>query len=206
MAGIGLYGVYYSKGTIVDGVLTSFTGLKTMGKAIAATFTPEEAGEDNLRANNGIAESDAQGSAGGALALTLDKLTGDAYEDLFGLTEETEEVTVGTQTVEGTGYDYTGEEQANAVGVAFIRWRQEAQNRNLHEAVIYSYVTFAEPTDEYQTMGESVEWQTPELEGVVSAGSVCGTYPWMRRYTFPSQAAAIQFITDYFAAPTPPGP
>ena len=56
------------------------------------------------------------------------------------------------------------------------------------------------PSDEYETLGESVEWQTPELEATVSGGSVTGTYPWRKRYRFPSQAAAEQFITGYFAA------
>lgn len=203
MAGIGLYGVYYSKATIVDGVLTGYTGLKTMGKAIAANFAPDEVDDNPLRANNGIAETDAQAAAGGTLQLTLDRLKIDAQADLFGLTKETETVTVGTESVSGTGFDYTGEEEAAVVGVAFIRQKQEEQDRDLHEAVIFSYNTFKTPTDDYATLGENVDWQTPELEATVSGGAVTGAYPWRKDYTFPSQAAAIQFITNYFAAPTP---
>lgn len=204
MAGIGLYGVYYSKGTITDGVLTGFTGVKEMGKAVSASFEPAESSDNRLWANNSVAETDASAAAGGTLSLTLDRLTADAHVDLFGLTSKTTSVTVGEDTVEGTGYDDTGEEQANAVGVAFIRWKQENNSRQIHEAVIYSYVTFSPPSDEYETYDgdDGVEWQTPELEGAVSGNSVTGTYPWRKRYTFPSQAAAVQFITDYFAAPT----
>lgn len=201
MAGIGLYGVYYSQGTYEDGVLSHYNGVKTMGKAISATFTPQEAGDSKLYANNAVSETDAQAGAGGTLGLTLDKLLSAAYVDLFGLTEKTKTVTVGTTTATGKGYDYTGNEQSNAVGVAFIRQRQEAQDRDIHEAVIFSAVTFKTPTDEYNTLGETVEWQTPSIEGDVTAGASIGTFPWMQRYTFPTQAAAIQFITDFFAAP-----
>lgn len=204
MAGIGLYGVYYSKGTITDGILTGYTGAKTMGKAISASFEGSDGGNDNrLWANNAVAETDASSAAGGTLTLTLDKLTGDAYVDLFGLTSQEASVTVDGETVTGTGYDDTGNEQANAVGVAFIRWKQENNIRTIYEAVIYSYCTFSEPSEEMQTYdGDSgVEWQTPELEAAVSGSSITGSYPWRKRYTFPSQAAAIQFITDYFAAP-----
>ncbi len=49
-------------------------------------------------------------------------------------------------------------------------------------------------------MGESVEWQTPELTGTVSGGAVTGALPWRKIYDFPDQASAISFITTFFAA------
>lgn len=192
MAGIGLYGVYYSKGVLTDGVLTGYSGVKQMGKAISASFEPAENNGDPLYANNGIAERDAAASAGGTLTLTLDRLNAAARTDLYGLTEATES--------DGTGWNYTGNEIANPVGVAFIRWRQEDNVRNYHEVLIFSYVTFDPASEEYQTMGESVEWQTPELSGTVSGGAVTGAKPWRKRFTFSSQADAIAFITAYFAA------
>ena len=201
MAYIGLYGVYYSKATMVGGEVSAYTGLETMGKAISASFEPNDGGENNLYANNGIAETDATGAAGGTLTLTLDHLDADAIADLFGLTKTTESVTVGGTTVTGTGFDYEGNEVANTVGVAFIRQKQENNSRNLHEAVIYSAVTFKFPSEEANTLGESVEWQTPEIEGTVTTNT--GTYAWRKAFTFPSQAAAEQFVSDYFAAPTP---
>lgn len=200
MAGIGLYGVYYSKAVVTAGVLSGYSGVKQMGKAISATFTPTTVDNNPLYANNSIAETDPRAAAGGDLQLTLDKLVGEAQADLFGLTAKTVSVTVGADTVQGTGYDYTGDEEAAAVGVAFIRWKQESQDRNIYEVVIYSYVTFQPPTEEGQTMGENVEWQTPSITGTVSGQAVTGALPWAKKYTFPSQEAAIQFITETFAA------
>lgn len=199
MAYIGLYGVFYSKATITEGVVTGYQGVQTMGKAISATFEPADVDSNPLYANNGIAETDAAAAAGGTLTLGLDKLTAQSIEDLFGLAPTETTVQVGGETVSGSGFDYTGNEESNVVGVAFIRQKQENGNRALHEAVIYSSVTFALPSEEAQTMGETIEWQTPEIEGTVAGSSSTGTYPWCKKYTFPSEAAAIAFITEHFA-------
>lgn len=196
MAGIGLYGVYYSKATLTDGVLTGYNGIQTMGKAISASFEPAEANDNPLYANNGIAERDAAGGSGGTLNVTLDQLGQGAMADLFGLTASTAAVS----GVTGTGFDFTGNELSAPVGVAFVRWNQVNNTRNHYQAVIFSYVMFSPNSEEYQTLGESVEWQTPELSGIVSGGAVTGAKPWKKVYDFPDQDSAIAFITSYFAA------
>ena len=197
MAGIGLYGVYYAKASLTNGVLTGYTGgVKTMGKAISATFDPAEANDNPLYANNGIAERDAAGGAGGTLNVTLDQLDRAAMADLFGLTAATSVVS----GVTGTGFDITGNELSNPVGVGFVRWNQINNSRANYQAVIFSYVMFSPSSESYQTLGESIEWQTPELSGIVSGGAVTGTKPWKKVYDFATQEAAIQFITNYFAA------
>lgn len=205
MAGIGLYGIYYSKATLSSGVVQSYTGIQQIGKAISATFEPADGGDNKLWANNAIAEVDSLASAGGTLTIGTDRITDQAHQDLFGLTSASKTVTVGGDTVTGTGYSYTGSESANPVGVAFIRWKQEDNSRSYYEVVIYAHCTFKQPSEEMTTYnGDSgVEWQTPELEADVAAGPSTGAYPWRERYTFPTQAAAIQYITDVFATPTP---
>lgn len=196
MAGIGLYGVYYSKATLTNGVLTGYGGVKTMGKAVSATFDPADTADNPLYANNGIAERDASGGAGGTLTVTLDQLDRAAMGDLFGLTAATSVVS----GVTGTGYDFTGNELSAPVGVAFVKWNQINNDRSNYQAVIFSYVMFSPSSESYQTLGESVEWQTPELSGIVSGGAVTGAKPWKRVYDFATQEAAIQFITNYFAS------
>ena len=71
---------------ITDGVLTGFSGVQQMGKAISANFTPVDANSNPLYANNGIAERDAAAGAGGELSVTLDRISRAAMADLFGLT------------------------------------------------------------------------------------------------------------------------
>lgn len=201
MAGIGLYGVYYAKATITDGAVTAYGGVQTMGKAISASFEQTEGDNNPLYANNAIAENDASAGSGGTLTLTLDRLTQAAAADLYGLTLKTSTVTVGAETVTGTGFDYTGDEQSVPVGVAFIRWHQINDDRGNHEVVIFRNVTFSFPNIDAQTMGESIEWQTPEITGTVIGKEGDGTNPWYKTRLFPTQAAAEAYITAEFAAP-----
>ena len=204
MAGIGMYGVYYSKATIANGVVTGYAGVQTMGKAISASFEPNTPDDNPLYANNAVAENDSSGASGGTLTLTLDRLTQEAAADLYGLTVEDVEVTVGdtpgTQ-VDGTALKYTGTEQSAPVGVAFIRQNQVDGVRN-HEVILYRRATFSMPADSAQTTGESIEWQTPEIEGAVMGLEGDGTNAWFEQVIFPTQEAAIAYITQYFAAPT----
>ena len=203
MAGIGMYGVYYSKATVANGGVTGYAGVKTMGKAISASFEPNTPDDNPLYANNAVAENDSSGASGGTLTLTLDRLTQEAAADLYGLTVEDVEVTVGdtpgTQ-VEGTALKYTGNEQSAPVGVAFIRQNQVDGVRN-HEVILYRRATFSMPADSAQTMGESIEWQTPEIEASVMGLEGDGTNAWFEQVIFPTQEAAIAYITNYFAAP-----
>lgn len=203
MAGIGMYGVYYSKATIANGVVTGYAGVKTMGKAISASFEPNTPDDNPLYANNAVAENDSSGASGGTLTLTLDRLTQEAAADLYGLTVEDVEVTVGDtpgKKVEGTALKYTGNEQSAPVGVAFIRQNQVDGVRN-HEVILYRRATFSMPADSAQTMGGSIEWQTPEIEGTVMGLEGDGTNAWFEQVIFPTQEAAIAYITNYFAAP-----
>ena len=204
MAGIGMYGVYYSKATIANGVVTGYAGVQTMGKAISASFEPNTPDDNPLYANNAVAENDSSGASGGTLTLTLDRLTQEAAADLYGLTVEDVEVTVGDtpgKKVEGTALKYTGNEQSAPVGVAFIRQNQVDGVRN-HEVILYRRATFSMPADSAQTMGESIEWKTPEIEASVMGLEGDGTNAWFEQVIFPTQEAAIAYITNYFAAPT----
>ena len=200
MAGIGLYCVYYSKATISNGAVTGYSGVSTMGKAISASFEQTEPDDNPLYANNGIAEHDSHAGSGGMLTLTLDRLSQSAAADLYGLTVKTSNVTVAGTSVSGTGFDYTGDEQSVPVGVAFIRWCQENDDRNKHEVVLFRNVTFGFPKIDAQTLGDQIEWQTPEISGTVIGKEGDGTNPWFMTRVFPSQAAAVQLITDQCAA------
>ena len=203
MAKIGMYGVYYAKAVVKDGIVTGYTGgVKMMGKAISAEFTPSVSDSDPLYANNAEAESNASGASGGTLKTTLDRLTMEAAADLFGLEEKKVTVTVDGKEVEGRSLDYTGMEQSAPVGVAYIRENQEDNVRS-HEVVLYRRAVYSMPTEKAQTRGEKIEWQTPELEAAVSGMEGDGTNPWYRSVVFPTQAAAIAFITQLLSEAPP---
>ena len=195
MAYIGLYGVYVGSCTHNaagewDGQYGS--GCTKLGKAIAASFTPANGGENNLYADNAIAESASVAPAGGTLSITLDRLTDEGIMALWNISKTTESVTVNSTNVNGVGFNFTGSETPWDVGVGFIRQKQLDNNRNHYEAIVFGCCTFKWPSDDAQTLGDSVEWQTPTLEATVQTGA-SGTN-WMKRFEFPTQEAAIEWI------------
>ena len=198
MAGIGMYGVFYAKAVVKNGIVTGYTGgTKLMGKAISAGFEPSTPEDNPLYANNGEAENDSSGASGGTLTLTLDRLTMDAAADLYGLQVVETQVMVNGEQVPGRGLRYTGTEQSAPVGVAFIRMNQEDGVRK-HEVVLYRRGTFSMPSDNAKTMGETIEWQTPEISGSIMGMEGEGTNAWYETMVFPSQAAAITYIETIF--------
>lgn len=198
MAGIGLYGVFYKKCIKEGGVTTGYDGsLAMMGKAISAAFEPNSPEDNPLFANNGTAENDSSSGSGGTLTQTLDRMTLETASALYGTTVEKVSVKIGETTVEGTEIAYKGTEQSVPVGVAYIKLQQEDGVRT-HEVVFYREVTYSRPGDEAQTMGESIEWQTPEIEGTVAGLQGDGSEPWYRASRWPTQDAAIAYIFTLF--------
>lgn len=198
MAGIGMYGVFYAKCVITNGVVTGYTGgTKTMGKAISATFEPNTPDDNPLYANNAEAENDSSGASGGSLDLTLDRLKLDAAADMYGLEVVETTVTVGGEQVTGRGLRYTGREQSAPLGVAFIRMNQEDGIRN-HEVVLYRRGTFSMPSSNAQTMGDSIEWQTPEISASIMGAEDGESSYWYESMVFPSQDAAIAYVESIF--------
>lgn len=194
MAGIGMYGVFYAKATVQNGVVTGYTGgTKMMGKAVSASFEPNTPDDNPLYANNGEAENGSSGASGGTITVKLDRLTLDAAADLYGLQVVETQVTVNGEQVTGRGLRYTGMEQSAPVGVAYIRMNQEDGVRK-HEVVLYRRATFSMPSENAQTMGESIEWQTPEISGSVMGMEGDGTNRWYEIMVFPTQAAAIAYV------------
>lgn len=203
MAKIGMYGVFYAKAVVKDGVVVGYTGgVKTMGKAISADFSPKTPEDNPLYANNGVAENDSSGASGGTLKMVLDRLTMEAAADLFGLEVKDVTVQVDDQPVQGRSLDYTGMEQSAPVGAAYIRMHQEDGVRS-HEVVYFRRVVYSMPDEKAQTMDEKIEWQTPEMNATVSGLEGDGTKPWYRSVVFPTQPAAIAFINQLLSEAPP---
>lgn len=205
MAGIGMYGVYYAKCLKTDGVTTGYTGgVKMMGKAISANFSPKNPEDNPLYANNSVGENNSSSASGGTITMTLDRLTQAAAADLYGVTVEEVTVSVGETSVTGKALKYKGNEQSVPVGVAYVRMHQQDGVRS-HEVVLYRSVTFSMPGDDAKTMGETIEWQTPEISGTVQGLEGDGSEPWFESAVFASQSAALEYIYARFKESTEVG-
>lgn len=200
MAGIGLYGVYYSKCNKVNGVVAGYDPeVKLMGKAVGASFEPSVPEDNPLYANNSVAENDISSGAGGKLTATVDRITLETAADLFGTKVEEVSVQVNEETVSGKEIVYKGNETSTPVGVAYIELHQE-DGKRVHEVVWYQEVTFARPKKDPETMGASIAWKTPEISATVSGMQGDGSKPWYRISRWPSQEAAIAYIYQLFGA------
>lgn len=198
MAGIGLYGVFYSKCVKTDGVVTGYEGgVKMMGKAVSASFEPNTPDENPLYANNGKAENDISTGSGGTLTMTLDRMTLETAADLYGTKLETVTVTVDGEEATGQEIAYRGDEVSAPIGAAYIKLQQEDGVRE-HEVVFYREMTMSRPGEDAETMGETIEWQTPEVEAVVAGLQGDGTEPWFRAARFDTQKKAIAYIYKLF--------
>lgn len=204
MAGIGLYGVYYAKCKKTGGVVTGYDAPDIMGKAVSASFEPNTPDENPLYANNSVAENDISAGSGGTLSLTLDRMDLETHAALYGSTVQPVQISVNGSQVEGEEIVYKGDETSSPIGLAYIKLQQEDGERK-HDVIFYREVTMTKPSDEAETMGESIEWQTPEIEGTVMGAQGDGTEAWYRIARFPSQEAAIAYIYQLFgydATPT----
>lgn len=199
MAGIGMYGVFYKKCVKTDGVVTGYEPgeKKIMGEAIDASFTPNKPDANHLYANNAVAESDISAGSGGELTMTLDKMVLETAVDLYGTTVREVSVTMDGKEIKGREIGYKGDEVSGPIGVAYIRMHQEDGVRS-HEVVFYREATFTRPDESAQTMGESIEWQTPQVTGSVVGMQGPGDTDWCKISRWPSQAAALAYIDWLF--------
>lgn len=200
MAGIGMYGVFYSKCVKSGGVVTGYDGkVKMMGKAVSANFAANTPEDNPLYANNSAAENDVSSGSGGTLTNVLDRMSLDTAADLYGTTVSEVTAKAGSQNYIGKEITYKGLEVSTPVGVAYIRLHQEDGVRS-HEVVFYREVTYTRPGEEAQTMGRTIEWKTPSITGTVSGMQGDGSEPWYRISRWESQEAAIAYIYNLFGA------
>ena len=68
-----------------------------------------------------------------------------------------------------------------------------------YKAEVLYKVKFAEPSQDDQTKGESIEFSTSEIEGTIAT---LANGDWCTSKTFTTKDDALEFIQDIFTAPT----
>ena len=178
MAKIGLNNFRYSVATVDDttGAITYGTPKKP-AKAISFNFEPNIA-EASLYADDSRAEYDSR-VTGGTVTMGIDREDVDTMCDMLGHTKgNSGEITDNINDV------------APYVGVGRITRLMENGVQKFRGTVL-SLVKFSEPSEEDNTMGESIEFKTSELSGqmiVPQDGN------WRHRKVFDVQADAIAYI------------
>ena len=153
--------VYSNTGSTV-----SYTGLTTLGKYTNLDLSLDDAGANDFYADNAIAESDNRAFAGGSLTITTSDLDPAALKTVLGLVEEAIAATVATTTpvpkwlVNGDG------QQIPYVGIGGIV-KMQINGEIKYQAIVLNKVLLRNPGLSIATQGETIEWQTPTIEGRV---------------------------------------
>lgn len=192
MATIGVskpyYGVYGNSGTTV-----TYTAGGVMGKLTEIGIEISDTGDNNLYADNAIAEAERL-FAGGTLTLKPDELSQEISKALLGLKEEA----IGTITdVTDEGVKeliYDDDQVTPNVGVGFII-KKQVSGALKWRAVVLTKVMFSIPADAATTQGESIEWQVPELSATIQRDDST-KHAWKKEATFTTEAQAETYIKD----------
>ena len=197
MAFIGMRHVVAAKiATETPGAALTYSAGMVVGKAIQGNLTWDR-NNNPLYADDAIAEND-NGATGGSIELVTDDLLDAVRAYLLG----DEEVTVGTGTSATTEYEST-DEPAPYVGFGYMRVRVK-NGVTSYQAVWYHKAQFGETTENAQTKGQTIEWQTPTLTGRIMGvnDNADGQIRFRRRATFETAAAAVAWL-DAKAGITP---
>lgn len=190
MAKVGLSKPYYAIYSAGSGTPTYSKGA-VMGKATEANIEIETSDNNNLYADNAIAETDVQ-FAGGTLTLSTDDLSPEVSAAILGITPTPLGEITGVTDEEVNELIYDDNQVTPYLGVGFIvkhivggvtKWR----------GIVLTKTIFSVPADAATTQGESIEWQVPELTATIMRDD-SATHPWKKEATFTTEAQAEAYI------------
>lgn len=181
MAKIGLNNFWYSVATIsaVDGSITYGTPASP-GKAVTFSMTPTLA-DASLYADDTLQEYDNQ-VTGADITLGIDRFDDTTANALLGHT-------FGTSPDTAVQISSTAD-VAPYVGLGRVTRLME-DNVLKYRATVLKLVKFNEPNDEDTTRGETVTFNTYELNGKMK---IPADGKWRRRETFADLASAITWV------------
>jgi phi13 family phage major tail protein len=187
MALIGLNNFWYSKLTEAADGTPSFDGAHNLGKAVSCSVSITN-NSASLYADDALAESDTSFQSG-TVTLGVDDNREATFADILGhdIDSETGEVT------------YNSNDSAPWVALARVVVKM-VNNVKLYKAMILYKVKFAEPSEDENTKGETLEFATPSIEGTIAT---LANGDWKTAQVFSTKAEAVAFIQERLAAPTP---
>ena len=184
MAKIGLNNFRYSVLTEAADGTPSYAGAVKPAKAVSCSVSINN-NDAKLYADDALAESDTSFSNGSVtMGIDEDDLT--TMAALLGHTITAGEIVRNAEDV--APYVGLGRVVTKMVGGAY-KYKVE---------ILYK-VKFSEPSQENSTKGETIEFGTTEIEGIVNA---LANGDWSKAKQFDDKSDAIAYLEAAFAAPT----
>lgn len=203
MAGIGLRKPFYAIYNYDDGAGTvSYSGGGILAKAVEFSASIESGDNNDLYADDGIAESD-RSFGSGTISITTDDLSQEASAAILGIVAK--EITIGeaANKIKELVYDEDAATPYLGFGVIIPKIKGGVQS---FRALVFPKIMFNAPEDAATTKGESIEWQTPTIEGTILR-SDADKHAWKREVTVADEATAVAYIKQCLnitdAAPAP---
>lgn len=192
MATIGLskphYAIYSNAG---NSVTYSSGGL--IAKAVEANVEINTSEDNNLYADNVIAETDRQ-FTGGTLTLQTDDLSQEVSKAILGVKEQAISSVTGVTDEDAKELIFDDTQSTPYLGIGFVI-KKVVNGTTMWRAVVLTKVMFSVPNDSATTQGESIEWQTPELSATIMRDD-SANHMWKREATFTTEAQAVAYIQD----------
>ena len=192
MATIGLSKPYYAEYSAGSGT-PSYANGAVMGKATEANIEIETSEDNNLYADNAIAETDRQ-FTGGTLTLSTDDLSQEVSKAILGLKEQAVGTIDGVTDEDVNELIYDDTQVTPYLGVGFIV-KKVRGGVTAWRAIVLTKVMFSIPSDAATTQGETIEWQVPELTATIMRDD-SATHMWKREATFTTEAQGEAYIKD----------
>lgn len=193
MAMIGLSKPYVAVYKNTSGTVT-YTKRLLLGKYTNLDISLDNADDNIFYADNGPAESDSTVFTSGTATVTTDDLRPEAMKDALGLTEETISTTTTTTSPKWLVFDDDQEAPYLALG-GIIKKKVDGAVKWC--AFVLEKIRFRNPGMSLATQGETIEWQTPELEASIYR-SDAAKHPWYRiSNLLDSEADAIAILEAY---------
>lgn len=195
MATIGLSKPYCAKYSAEENVVTYTDGM-VMGKATEMDISISTTDDNNLYADNGVAESE-RTFASGTLTLSTDELTQEVSQLILGTKQVALDSIAGITDTGVKEQIFDDEQNAPYLGIGFIV-KKKHQGLYKWRAVVLTRVMFSIPADAAVTQGESIEWQVPTLTATILRDET-ELHMWKREATFTTEAQAELYIKHRLA-------
>ena len=185
MANIGLTNIWYSPLTEAADGTALYAGAKQLGKAVSCS-TSITNNEAKLYGDDALAESDTS-FASGTITLGVTDDNDDVFAELLGhtITEDGEVIKAASDAPIYVGLGRIVTKMVNGV----YKYKVE---------FLYK-VKFSEPSKDETTKGESIEFSTPSVEGIISTlDDVNNT--WNKSKTFNTKSDALTYLKNLLAA------
>lgn len=186
MAYIGLRKPYVAKYSCVGGTV-SYTEGQLLAKAIEFSSSIEAGDDNNLYADDNIAESDASFGSG-SVSIGTDDLMPDASALILGVTKNT--VTVNEKQCTELVYDDDTVSPELGFGIIIPRKKGGVVS---YRAVVLARIKFNIPEDSATTKGEKIEWNTPTISGSILRADDA-KHTWKYEADCPDEATAEAYI------------